>query len=85
MTVQDAPFETPRASLIGFQTVSLQPGENRVISFRVQPEQLHVFKEDGSAVNAGGRHLFHVGGVSPGSRGEQLTGTKLLTATLDRN
>lgn len=85
VTVQDAPFETPRASLIGFQTVSLQPGENRVISFRVQPEQLHVFKEDGSAVNAGGRHLFHVGGVSPGSRGEQLTGTKLLTATLDRN
>lgn len=74
LSVEDAAFEVPISTLVGFRRVNLPSGGSQVVSFTVTPEQMQVFDEAGVRRFAPGTHTFHAGGVSPGTRGEELTG-----------
>ena len=75
--VHDAGFEVPKASLVAFRPVPLPAGESRTVRFEIAPERLRSIDEAGRAVRVPGRHSLLVGGVSPGERGESLTGRPL--------
>ena len=80
ITSNSAEFDVPISSLIGFQPVEIAAGEKRSVMFTVSPEQMDVFDSDGNRQRVKGTYTLHVGGVSPGPRGEELTGTALRTA-----
>jgi beta-glucosidase len=71
---EEAGFDVPLASLADFRAVRLERGESKTLAFDVTPERLQVYDAEGRAQFASGRHTLFVGGVSPGSRGEALTG-----------
>ncbi|MFC1720515.1 fibronectin type III-like domain-contianing protein, partial [Pseudomonadota bacterium] len=73
----------PISSLVGFQRVSLAPGETRVVRFAIAPEQLQAVNAAGKKVSVRGEHTLHIGGVSPGARGEELTGQALKAARFE--
>jgi beta-glucosidase len=80
LSINDDRLDAPISTLIGFQRVSLSPGESRVARFTVRPEQIQVFDEAGEKRFVPGKYTLHIGGVSPGRRGEELTGLALQTA-----
>ena len=80
ITSNSADFDVPISSLIGFQPIEIAAGEKRSVMFTVSPEQMDVFDSDGNRQRVKGTYTLHVGGVSPGPRGEELTGTALRTA-----
>ena len=82
LTAEDADFEVPLASLVGFRRISLAAGETGRVRFTIEPEQMHVFNAAGKRKFAKGAYTMRVGGVSPGECGERLTGAKLISATV---
>ena len=80
ISVDDAGFEVPNSTLIGFKPVSIAAGEEAVVSFAVSPEQMMAFDHDGNRVFVKGGHTLHIGGASPGPRSEELTGKAIRTA-----
>jgi beta-glucosidase len=72
-----APFDVPNSSLVGFRPVALGAGEEKTVRFAIAATQLRSFGPDGEAVLVKGRHSIRAGGVSPGERGEELTGQSL--------
>ena len=74
LSINDETLDLPISSLIGFQRLSLSPGESKMARFSISPEQLQVFDEVGERRFVPGKHVLHIGGVSPGKRGEELTG-----------
>jgi len=83
LTAEDAPFEVPISTLVGFQRVSLAAGESGRVEFTVEPAQMKVFDEAGNSQFATGTHTLHIGGVSPGERGLELTGEAPRTARFE--
>lgn len=79
ITSDSADFDVPISSLIGFRPVEIAAGEKRSVSFTVTPEQMDVFDEEGERRRVPGSYTLHVGGVSPGPRGAELTGAALKT------
>jgi beta-glucosidase len=75
--------DLPISSLIGFQRLSLSAGATGVAKFSVKPEQMQAVDEAGNRQFIKGRHTLHIGGVSPGARGETLTGQALQTASFE--
>jgi beta-glucosidase len=80
LSSNDAGFEVPRSSLVGFRAVAIPAGEERAVRFTVAPEQMKVVNDAGDKVWVNGVHTLEVGGVSPGARGEALTGRPLRSA-----
>jgi beta-glucosidase len=79
ITSNSAEFDVPISTLIGFQPVDIAAGEKRSVAFTVAPEQMDVFDNSGERQRVKGTYTLHVGGVSPGARGQELTGTALKT------
>jgi beta-glucosidase len=79
ITSEDANFDVPRSSLIGFKPVEIAAGSEQTVSFTVKPEQMDVFDAEGQRRRIKGRYTLHAGGVSPGERGMELTGSALQT------
>ena len=77
---EEAEFDVPVSNQIDFDTVTLADGAEQVVSFTVTPEQMDVFDPEGKRQRIKGNYTLHVGGVSPGERGAELTGTALKTA-----
>jgi beta-glucosidase len=82
-TANEAPFEVPNSTLIGFRPVILAAGEQKTVRFEIAATQLRSFGPDGVAALVQGRHTIHAGGVSPGTRGAELTGRSLQTASFE--
>lgn len=82
LSAEDADFEVPLATLVGFRRIPLAAGESERVRFTIKPDQMHVFNALGEREFAEGVYTLRVGGVSPGSRGEELTNAKLLSATV---
>ncbi|RPI03549.1 MAG: glucan 1,4-alpha-glucosidase [Calditrichaeota bacterium] len=61
-----ASVPTPLRSLQGFKRVHLSPGENRQVSFVIQPEQLAMVNAEGRLVIEPGIFKISVGGAQPG-------------------
>jgi beta-glucosidase len=73
----------PISTLVGFQRVSLAPGETRVVRFSIAPEQLQAVNDAGENQYVRGAHTLQIGGVSPGARGAELTGQALKYARFE--
>jgi len=78
--ISDVAASVPVAirSLVGFDRVSLKPGERRSVSFTLTPRQMSVIDDAGKRVIEPGEFLVSVGGKQPGFAGRteaQTTGT----------
>ena len=83
LSINDKQLEVPISSMVGFQRLSLSPGESKVTRFTLSPDQMQAFDEAGKSRFVSGNHTLHVGGVSPGRRGEELTGSALKTVSFE--
>lgn len=83
LTINDENLDLPISSLVGFERLSLSPGESGTARFSVGPEQLQAVNEAGERQYIKGVHTLRAGGVSPGSRGEELSGQALKTASFE--
>jgi len=68
----EASVPVPLHNLIGFQRVSLKPGESKTVKFTVTPEDMLLFDEDGKQKLEAGQFRLTVGGCSPSKRGQFL-------------
>lgn len=62
----------PLHHLIGFERVTLEAGESRVIHFSVTPEMMSFYNDDGELTLEPGEFKLEIGGCSPGKRGQEL-------------
>ncbi len=82
-SASDAEIDVPISTLIDFRRVHLSAGESKVLKFEVTPEQMQVFDAEGKRQFTDGTHTLHVGGVSPGRRGAELTGSAPETVSFE--
>ncbi len=73
--------ETPRFSLVGFDRISLQPGESRKLNWKLFAEALSSVEADGSSCVRSGTYQVWVGGCSPDARSVELGADAPLSAT----
>jgi beta-glucosidase len=64
-----ASVPVPARSLAAIERVHLKPGEQRVVSFALDPRQLAVITDDGHAVVEPGEFKVSFGGKQPGFKG----------------
>jgi beta-glucosidase len=69
VTDAEASVRVPVRSLAGVERVHLKPGENRTVSFTLEPRQLAVIKDDGRMFVEPGDFRVSVGGKQPGFTG----------------
>ncbi len=62
----------PLHHLVGFERISLQPGESRVLQFTLTPQMMSFFDQDGKLTLEAGEFHLEIGGCSPGKRGLEL-------------
>jgi beta-glucosidase len=72
LTDLEASTIVPLYHLVGFERVTLQPGESRTLSFTLTTEMMSFFDEDGKPKLEAGAFNLEVGGCSPGMRGLEL-------------
>ncbi len=70
----------PRCHLIGFERVTLNPGEARALAFTVTPEMMAFINDAGEATIEPGQFRLEIGGCSPGRRGQALGAPRPVTA-----
>jgi beta-glucosidase len=79
----EASVAVPTRTLVGFQRITLKPGERRVVEFTIPPRQLSVFTGSAFVVEPGTFELS-VGGKQPGFRGGiDASTTDVLTARFE--
>jgi beta-glucosidase len=83
LSIDDKHQGQPISSLIGFQRLSLAADESGLAKFSISPEQMQAINAAGDRQFMQGRHKLHIGGVSPGTRGEKLTGQVIKTAVFE--
>jgi beta-glucosidase len=69
VTDVQASVRVPIRSLAGIERVHLQPGERRVVNFKIDPRQLAVITNDGRTVVEPGEFKVTIGGKQPGFTG----------------
>jgi beta-glucosidase len=74
--VHGASFDIPLSTLVAFEPVMVGAGEEKTVRFSIPPERLMSFDPEGRKQLVKGKHTVYAGGVSPGVRGEELTGRK---------
>ena len=82
----EASVRVPIRSLAGIERVHLQPGERRVVSFKIDPRQLAVITNDGRMMVEPGEFKVTIGGKQPGFTGTaDAATTELCRGTLLRD
>lgn len=69
LTDVQASVRVPIRSLAGIERKHLQPGERRVVNFKIDPRQLAVVTNDGRTVVEPGEFKVTIGGKQPGFTG----------------
>jgi beta-glucosidase len=64
-----ASVRVPIRSLAGIERVHLEPGERRVVSFKIDPRQMTVITNNGRTVVEPGEFKVTIGGKQPGFNG----------------
>jgi len=77
----EASAPVPVHHLVGFERVTLQPGESRTLHFVLTPEMMSFFAEQGELQLEAGEFRLEVGGCSPGKRGRELGAPAPVTAS----
>jgi beta-glucosidase len=75
----------PHQRLVGFQRISLQPGESRSLQFTLVPEMMSFYDDEGKLTLEPGEFRLEVGGCSPGGRGLELGAPKPVCANFQVN
>jgi beta-glucosidase len=84
VSAADAKAEAPLRALKGFQRLTLNPGEKRVVRFTLDERALSLVAADGQRVVAPGRFTIAVGGKQPGLSGTaDAKTTMVLTSALE--
>jgi len=74
----------PIRSLIGFDRISLQPGERRAVTFTISSRQMSLIDDSGKRIIEPGEFLVSAGGGQPGFRQSPVvTGKFSVTGTLE--
>jgi beta-glucosidase len=73
----------PRHRLVGFERVFLKAGESRSLKFRLTPEMMSFYNDDGKLTLEPGEFRLEVGGCSPGKRGQDLGAPRPVTAVFE--
>jgi beta-glucosidase len=73
----------PLHHLVGFERLRLKAGERRRLTFRLTPEMMSFFNEDGKLTLEPGEFRLEVGGCSPGQRGQDLGAPEPVTAVFE--
>lgn len=76
----EASTTVPLYHLVGFERVTLEPGQSRVLKFTLTPEMMSFFDDDGVLTLEAGEFRLEVGGCSPGERGQALGAPTPVTA-----
>ena len=63
-----ATVPVPLRSLIGFERLSLRPGEKRTVTFTITPRQMSLIDDDGKRIIEPGEFLVSAGGGQPGPK-----------------
>lgn len=61
----EASCRVPLYSLKGFKRITLEPGETKIVKFKISPDMLKLIKDDGSEVIEPGYFRVFIGGSSP--------------------
>jgi beta-glucosidase len=77
---QEASTTVPLHYLVGFERVTLQPGESQTLGFTLTPEMMSFYDDDGLLKLEAGAFQLIVGGCSPGARGQVLGAPKPVSA-----
>ena len=72
------PSNQPKYSLAGFERVTLEPGELKVVQFDFNSRLFSTVLENGKRVNLKGKYKIYVGGQQPDTRSKELTGNDCL-------
>lgn len=75
-----ASVPVPLHNLIDFQRVSLKPGEKKQVNFKVMPEALAAYDDEGKTFIESGVFRLTAGGCSPSAIAEKLGAPSPLTA-----
>lgn len=62
---KDIAPETPNSQLVGFQKVMLQPGERKIVHFKLSPRNLAYVDETGGVNTMPGKIKVYIGNVCP--------------------
>jgi len=65
----DAKADVPLKQLVGFERVTLKPGMKKKLAFKITPEQMSYYDNDGKLVLATGKCMLYIGGAQPGHEG----------------
>ena len=83
LTDQEASGPVPLRALVGFQRVSLRPGERRLVRFTLDERAFSLVGGDGQRIVEPGRFTVALGGKQPGLQGTaDAATTMVLTAEL---
>lgn len=72
LTDLEASVLVPQYALKGFKRVTLEPGQTKMVSFELTPEDIALVNEQGQRVIEPGEFKINMGGCSPGTRGKAL-------------
>jgi beta-glucosidase len=73
----------PLHHLVGFERVVLKAGESQTVKFRLTPEMMSFYDDEGNLTLEPGEFRLEVGGCSPGKRGQDLGAPKPVTAVFE--
>jgi len=68
----DASTTVPLHHLVGFERVTIEPGESKTVKFTVTAEMMSFFDDSGKSIIEPGEFQLEVGSCSPGPRGLKL-------------
>ena len=82
ITDEEASFRVPHYSLKGFQRISLNPGETKMVTFEIGDSELEVVNEEGEKVIEKGAYKIFIGGSNPSERNVELGANTGVSAQL---
>lgn len=83
ITDLEASVAVPLFSLKGFTRISLNPNENKKVTFQITPQMMEMINEDGESLIEPGQFKFWIGGSLPGKRSLELGGSPPVSAILE--
>jgi beta-glucosidase len=77
---RQASAPVPNPKLVGFRSISLEPGASQRVTFPIAPRELSLITNDAHRVIEPGEFGISVGGKQPGfSRGADASTTRVVT------
>lgn len=75
--------DVPKWQLSGFERITLDLGEEKEVTFDINPKQMATIDNEGRCILNPGKIDIFVGGSQPDERSQKLTDTKVLKTTIE--